>query len=179
MNVVVIGGGLAAGSAVDELRSNGHDGDITVLTAERHPPYERPPLSKDLLLGKLAVDDAEGSVAVHDAGWYADQQVDLRIGVPATEIDADRHHVTAGGESLSYDRLLLATGAEARRLPQLDDPAARSGLPLTYLRTLDDAVALRRTLEGQPDGQLLVVGAGWIGLEVAAAARLAGWSVTV
>jgi NADPH-dependent 2,4-dienoyl-CoA reductase/sulfur reductase-like enzyme len=179
MNVVVIGGGLAAGSAVDELRSNGHDGEITVLAAEPYPPYERPPLSKDLLLGKVGVDEVAGSVAVHDAGWYADQQVDLRVAAPATAIDTDRHHVTAGEESFSYDRLLLATGAEARRLPPLDEPAAQSGLPVAYLRTLDDAIALRRTLEGQPDGRLLVVGAGWIGLEVAAAARLAGWSVTV
>jgi 3-phenylpropionate/trans-cinnamate dioxygenase ferredoxin reductase subunit len=179
MDVVIIGGGLAAGSAVDELRGNGHAGEITVLTAEPYPPYERPPLSKDLLLGKVAVDEVEGAVAVHDAGWYAEQQVDLRIGVPATAIDTTLRRVTAGGRPLGYDTLLFATGAEARRLPQLDEPAADSGLPLTYLRTLDDAVALRRTLVGQPDGRLLIVGAGWIGLEVAAAARLAGWSVTV
>jgi NADPH-dependent 2,4-dienoyl-CoA reductase/sulfur reductase-like enzyme len=179
MHIAIIGGGMAAGTAVDELRSNGHDGDITVLAAEPYPPYERPPLSKDLLLGKVGVDDVAGTVAVHDAGWYAEHEVDLRVGTPATGIDTEHRRVTTDDGPVSYDGLLLATGAEARRLHDLDEGAARHGLPLTYLRSLDDAVALRKTLDEHRDGRLLVVGAGWIGLEVAAAARLAGWSVTV
>jgi NADPH-dependent 2,4-dienoyl-CoA reductase/sulfur reductase-like enzyme len=178
MHIVIIGGGLAAGTAVDELRSNGHDGEITVLAAEPYPPYERPPLSKDLLLGKVGVDEIAGTAAVHDAGWYAEHQVDLRLGTRATGLDTGQRQVSAGDETLGYDGLLVATGAEARRLRDMDQ-AAQSGLPVTYLRSLDEAVTLRRTLLQQPGGQLLIVGAGWIGLEVAAAARLADWSVTV
>ncbi len=179
MHIVIIGGGLAAATAVDELRSEGHEGGITVLAAEPHLPYERPPLSKDLLLGKVGVDEVAGTVAFHDADWYAEHEVDLRVGTRATAIDADRSHVDTGDETLSYDRLLVATGAVPRRLSDLDESAERHGLPLTYLRSIEDAVALRTTLDQRPAGSLLVVGAGWIGLEVAAAARIAGWSVTV
>ena len=167
MNVVVVGAGLAGAHAVETLRSEGYSGDITLLGAEPHPPYERPPLSKGLLLG---TDDAE-SVLVHDRQWYADQQVDLRLGTAVTGIDLDRCRIAIGEERLGYDRLLLATGSAARRLAAADD----SGGPVVCLRTLDDALALRPRLTGR----VLVVGGGWIGLEVAAAARQAGAVVTV
>ena len=167
MTTVVIGGGLAAANAVDELRHQGYGGDIVLIGAEPHLPYERPPLSKGVLLGNEAPD----SVFVHDRQWYDERQVDLRLGATATAIDRDRRTVSVGGDQLTYDRLILATGSSPRRLTALD----RSDLPVQYLRTLDDAVAL----EAKLSGRVLIVGAGWIGLEVAAAARRAGADVTV
>jgi 3-phenylpropionate/trans-cinnamate dioxygenase ferredoxin reductase component len=167
MNIVVIGGGLAGANAVDELRTKGYTSDITLIGAEPHPPYERPPLSKGLLLGTAQPD----SVFVHDAAWYADQQVELLTGAAVTEIDLDTGHVAVAGRQLSYDRLLLATGAQPRRLPLAD----HSGADVAYLRTIDDALALNDRLTED----LLIIGAGWIGLEVAAAARHAGGTVTV
>lgn len=167
MNIVIIGAGLAGAHAAEELRTQGYTGDITLIGSEPHPPYERPPLSKGLLLGSTD----PGSVFVHSPQWYADQQVDLITGSPVSEIDLDTRNVTLPDRELSYDRLLVATGALSRRLPQAD----RSGADVVYLRTLDDALALRSRLTEN----LLIVGAGWIGLEVAAAARTAGGSVTV
>jgi 3-phenylpropionate/trans-cinnamate dioxygenase ferredoxin reductase component len=167
MNIVVVGGGLAAARAVQELRDQGYTEDITLVAAEPHLPYERPPLSKGVLLGK---DELE-SVFVHDRQWYDDQQVDLRLGTAVTEVDRDRHHVHVGEEQVAYDRLLLATGASPRRLRLIDD----AGVDPVYLRTIDDSTALKERLSGQ----VLIVGAGWIGLEVASAARQAGADVTV
>lgn len=167
MTIVVIGAGLAGASAVDELREQGYDGGVTLIGAEHHLPYERPPLSKGVLLGSEEVD----SVFVHDRQWYQDRRVDLRLGVEVTAIDRDRRVLLVDGEELGYDRLILATGSSPRRLPALEE----SDLPVLYLRTVDDAVALKAALSGR----VLIVGAGWIGLEVAAAARRAGAEVTV
>jgi NADPH-dependent 2,4-dienoyl-CoA reductase/sulfur reductase-like enzyme len=167
VNTVVVGAGLAAANAVEELRARDSADDITVIGAEPHLPYERPPLSKAVLLGSAEPD----SVFVHDAAWYADHQVDLLLDTTAESIDLDRRHVAAAGRELAYDRLLLATGASPRRLPVADE----AGPPVAYLRTLDDALALKERLSGH----VLVVGAGWIGLEVASAARQAGARVTV
>ena len=167
MNIVIIGTGLAGAHAAQELRAQGHTGDITLVGDEPHPPYERPPLSKGLLLGSADPD----SVFVHPTAWYADHQVELITGSPVTDIDLDTSHVTLGDRQLSYDRLLLATGASPRRLPMADS----SGADVVYLRTVDDALALAPRLTER----LLIVGAGWIGLEVAAAARQAGGDVTV
>ncbi len=167
MDIVIIGGGIAAANAARELRDRGHEGGITVLAAEPHAPYERPPLSKDLLLGKAEPDSAQ----VLAPGWYEDHDVVLRTGTAATGIDLDRRHVLVDDEALPYDRLLLATGAAPRRLEDLEG----SEVPVAYLRTLGDSVALKARLHGR----LLVVGAGWIGLEVASAARAAGAEVTV
>jgi 3-phenylpropionate/trans-cinnamate dioxygenase ferredoxin reductase subunit len=167
MNIVVVGAGLAGANAVEELRAQGHSGDITLIGAEPHPPYERPPLSKGLLLGRAETD----SVFVHSSQWYADQGVELVTDARVTEIDLDRGHVEAGGRQWSYDRLLMATGATPRRLPVAD----QSGADIVYLRTLDDALDLRARLSEN----LLIIGAGWIGLEVAAAARQARGTVTV
>jgi 3-phenylpropionate/trans-cinnamate dioxygenase ferredoxin reductase component len=167
MDIVIIGGGIAAANAARQLRDSGHEGGILVLAAERHLPYERPPLSKGILLG----DATPESTHVLEQHWYDEHDVDLRTGTAVTSIDLDRRQVHAGAESAPYDRLLIATGATPRRLVDLDD----SDLPVAYLRTVDDSVALKEAFLGQ----LLIVGAGWIGLEVAAAARLAGMDVTV
>ena len=167
MNIVVVGGGLAAANAVQELRAQGYEGDLTLVGAESHLPYERPPLSKGLLLGSAKPD----SVFAHDAEWYAEHQVELVLGSGVDALDLDRGRVTMAGRELPYDRLLLATGATPRRLPIADE----AGVPVTYLRTLDDSVALKERLTGR----IVIVGAGWIGLEVAAAAREAGAEVTV
>jgi NADPH-dependent 2,4-dienoyl-CoA reductase/sulfur reductase-like enzyme len=167
MNIVVIGGGLAGASAVEELRSQGYPGDLTLVGSETHLPYERPPLSKAVLLGTAEPESA----VLHDAAWYDELGVDVLLGTPARSIDLDRGKVTLADRELSYDRLLLATGATPRRLPALDG----EDLPVAYLRTLDDARLIRERLAGR----VVIVGAGWIGLEVAAAARTAGADVTV
>ena len=167
--IVVIGGGLAAATAVTELREGGFEGPVTVLAAEGHPPYERPPLSKAVLLGEAEADSA----VVKDASWYADHDVDLRTGTPADRIDRDARAVEAGGEVIGYDRLLIATGAQPRRLALADD----SGAPMSYLRTWEDSERLRAAFA--PGLRLGIIGGGWIGLEAAAAARAAACDVTV
>ncbi|MCG3755186.1 FAD-dependent oxidoreductase [Amycolatopsis sp. Poz14] len=163
---VIIGAGLAGAKAAEALRDKGFDGKITIVGDERHLPYERPPLSKDYLAGNA---EAE-SFQVHDAAWYAEKKVDLRQGVKATAIDRDRKQVALDdGASLGYDKLLLATGASPRELP---DTAG-----IHYLRRIEDADRLKE-LFGTAS-KLVVVGGGWIGLEATAAARQAGVEVTV
>ena len=159
--IIVVGGGLAAGTFVTELRERGDRRPVLLLTEEQHAPYERPPLSKDILL-----DQADpGSAAVHEAGWYADHDVEVRTGTRVEEIDLAGRKVLAGGTWLDYDHLVLATGSRPRHLPLADD----SGVPVVYLRTLDDAASLRPRL--QAGSRIGIVGGGWIGLEVASAAR--------
>ena len=166
---VIVGGGLAGAKAAESLRAEGFDGDVVLLGSEQENPYERPPLAKGYLLGK----DARDSVFVHTAGWYPEHNIDLRTGVTVTAIDPAGHTVTFDGGTQSYDRLLLATGASARRL---DIPGA--GLDgVCYLRTLRESDALKAAFA--PDTRVVIVGAGWIGLEAAAAARTAGSSVTI
>jgi len=167
MNIVVVGGGLAGANAVEELRAQGYEDDLTLVGAEAHLPYERPPLSKGLLLGSAEPD----SVFAHDAEWYAEHQVELVLDSRVESLDLDRGRVALADRELPYDRLLLATGATPRRLPLAD----AAGVPVVYLRTLEDSIALKERLTGR----IVVVGAGWIGLEVAAAAREAGAEVTV
>ena len=167
--IVVVGGGLAAGTAVTSLREQGHDGEIVLFTDEGHAPYERPPLSKSYLMGKDPADKA----LVQPPQWYADHAVELRTDTRVTGVDPSAHTVTAAGETIGYDRLLLATGARPRHLAMADD----SGAPVTYLRTLDDSTALREQL--QRGRRITIIGGGWIGLEVAAAAREAGCEVVV
>ena len=168
---VVVGAGLAGAKAAETLREEGFDGPVVLVGAEPERPYERPPLSKQYLLGRAD----RGSVFVHDAGWYADHVIELRTGVRVTRLDPAEHRLALDtGEELPYARLLLATGSSARRLPV---PGADLD-GVRYLRTLADADRLRADLA---DGgrQLVIVGAGWIGLEVAAAARSHGNAVTV
>ena len=165
--VVIVGGGLAGAKTAEALRDQGYDAPVTLLAAEDELPYERPPLSKGYLMGEAEFDDA----VVHPREWYDEHHVDLRLGTEVTAIDRDAHEVEfAGGARLAYAALVLATGSEPR---VLDVPGAE---PLT-LRTRADADRIRATFgEGR---RLVVVGGGWIGLEVAAAARTAGTEVTV
>ncbi len=167
--IVVVGGGLAAAKAVEGLRERGYAGTLTLIGAEDHLPYERPPFSKGVLLGQ----EEPESALVHGQDWYAEHDVELLTGTTATALDLQARTVTAGDRTIPYDALLLATGSRPRHLATVD----ASGAPTAYLRTMDDSLALRPQLhEGV---SVLVVGAGWIGLEVASAARQAGADVTV
>jgi NADPH-dependent 2,4-dienoyl-CoA reductase/sulfur reductase-like enzyme len=167
---VIVGASLAGAKAAETLRGEGFDGAIVLLGAEPERPYERPPLSKDLLLGKAGRESA----FVHEPGWYAEHDVDLRLGTRVTSIDrAARQVRLEDGSSVDYARLLLTTGASARRLAVPGADLAG----LLYLRTIGDSEALSAALQG--GRHVVIAGAGWIGLEVAAAARLAGCEVTV
>ena len=170
---VIAGASLAGAKAAETLRDEGFDGEIVLLGAELERPYERPPLSKGYLLGN----DSRDSVYVHPAGWYAEHAVDLREGVTVTAIDCDAATVATSGPDgegeLSYDKLLLATGASPRRLTFPGSDADE----VLYLRTLEDSGRLRSAF--QRGTRVVVAGAGWIGLETAAAARSAGCPVTV
>ncbi|WP_298866079.1 FAD-dependent oxidoreductase [uncultured Microbacterium sp.] len=174
MTIAIVGGGLAAATAATELREKGYDGDVVIYSAEDHLPYERPPLSKEVLLGSKQVEEAQ----VHDAAWYTENNVQLERGVKVVSIDPAAHTLraepVAGGESTehSYDKLLLATGASPRHFPVADkvsDPV--------YLRTIEDNARLVEALK--PGAKVVIVGAGWIGLEVASAARQKDAAVTV
>ncbi len=157
----IVGAGLAGARAAETLRAEGFDGRVVLFGAEAHLPYERPALSKGYLQGT-----AEAPF-VHPAEWYAEQDVDLRLGTTVTALDPAAHEVeTADGDRLRYTKLLLTTGSSVRRLADA-----------VTLRTLDDSDRLRAAL--RPDARVVIVGAGWIGLEVAAAARVAGAEVTV
>ncbi|MGZ4504931.1 MAG: NAD(P)/FAD-dependent oxidoreductase [Nocardioidaceae bacterium] len=166
---VIVGGGLAAGKAVEQLRSSGFEGSIVLFGAEHHLPYERPPLSKGYLLGNDPLEDA----FVHDPDWYDANDVDLRLGTPVTGRDTDARTVHTEDQTQSYDRLLLATGSSPRRLAMADD----SGAPVAYLRTIEDSTFLKQAFVA--GRRIAVIGAGWIGLEATAAAREAGAEVTV
>lgn len=166
----IIGGGLAGAKAAEALRDSGFDGQITLFADEEHLPYERPPLSKEYLAGKKALSD----FTVQNSDWYRDHNVDLRLGARVSALNAgERAVLLPDGTTVRYEKLLLATGSASRRPPI---PGADAG-GVHYLRTYDDAVALNSLLtEGS---SLAVVGGGWIGLEVAAAARQRGVDVTV
>ncbi|KDA04846.1 pyridine nucleotide-disulfide oxidoreductase [Microbacterium sp. CH12i] len=169
-NVIVIGGGLAAGKTAEALRQDGYEGAVTLIAAENHLPYERPSLSKDYLFGRTEFDDA----LVHSADWYQDHDITVRQGVTATAIDIAGHTVTLGdGSTLPYDKLVLATGSIARHLPL---PGADAD-GIHYLRTVEESDAIRATF-GQGK-RLVLIGGGWIGLEVAAAARASDTTVTI
>ncbi|HEX8646805.1 MAG TPA: FAD-dependent oxidoreductase [Thermoleophilaceae bacterium] len=167
---VIVGAGLAGAKAAETLRVEGFDGRVVLVGGERERPYERPALSKGYLRGQAE----PASVYVHGEGFYAEHDVELLLGRAATGLDAAAREVELdGGERIRYDRLLLATGAEPRRL---ELPGA--GLAgLHYLRTIADADALRSALRRA--SRLAVVGAGWIGCEVAASARQLGLEVTI
>jgi 3-phenylpropionate/trans-cinnamate dioxygenase ferredoxin reductase subunit len=167
---VVVGASLTGAKAVETLREQGFTGGLTLIGEETERPYERPPLSKEYLLGK----NERSKAFVHDPDWYAEHDVDLRLGTRATNLDPAGHTVTLDGVTqLHYDKLLLSTGSRVRRLK-----VPGTGLPgVRYLRTLPESDALLSDLRG--GGAVAVIGAGWIGLEVAAAAKRHGASVTV
>jgi len=163
---VIVGASLAGAKAAEALRDGGFDGKVSLIGEESHLPYERPPLSKDYLAGKAS----RSSVFVHDQAWYDQHEIELRLGAPAIAIDRATRQVQLGdGARLAYDKLLITTGASPRQLA-----AARGA---HYLRTLDDCDRLKEVLA--TGSHLAVIGGGWIGLEVAAAARQAGLEVTV
>jgi NADPH-dependent 2,4-dienoyl-CoA reductase/sulfur reductase-like enzyme len=166
----IIGASLAGAKAAQTLREEGFDGSVVLIGEETERPYERPPLSKGYLLGN----EERESIYVHPADWYQENDVDLRLGTRGTAIDTGAKRVRLDrGESVSYDRLLLTTGASPRRLP-----VAGADLDgVHYLRTVGDSDKLREVFSG--GGQVVIAGAGWIGLETAAAARQAGCEVTI
>src|SRR6516162_7834753 len=167
---VIVGASLCGAKAAETLRAEGFGGSVVLLGDEHERPYERPPLSKGYLLGK----DDKASIYVHEEAWYAENEVDLRLGVTATALDLSaRQVVLADGGTVGYERVLLATGAAPRRLSV---PGADLDGVL-YLRRVGDSERLQAALRG--GGQVVIVGAGWIGLEVAAAAREFGCAVTV
>jgi NADPH-dependent 2,4-dienoyl-CoA reductase/sulfur reductase-like enzyme len=168
--IVIAGASLAGAKAAETLRDEGFDGEIVLLGTEPEFPYERPPLSKGYLLGNEELD----VVYLHPADWYAEHDVDLRLGVTVTGIDrAVRAVVTSDDGTVPYDKLLLTTGASPRRLnfPGSDRPE------VLYLRTTADSERLRAAFQQGP--RVVVAGAGWIGLETTAAARSYGCPVTV
>jgi 3-phenylpropionate/trans-cinnamate dioxygenase ferredoxin reductase subunit len=168
--IVIAGAGLAGAKAAQALREEGFDGQVVLLGAEDERPYERPPLSKEVLRGE----EPRATAYVHHESYYAEHDIELRTGASVESIDTAGSEVVLGdGERLRYDALLLATGARPRRLtlPGADLDGVHE------LRTLADCDALRERLV---DGvRLTVVGAGWIGSEVAASARQKGVDVTV
>ncbi|MDG4827549.1 FAD-dependent oxidoreductase [Asanoa sp. WMMD1127] len=167
---VIVGASLAGAKAAETLRAEGFDGRVVLIGEEPQLPYERPPLSKGYLLGK----DERGKAFPHDEAWYADQRIELRMGTRVIAVDPAAHEVTLdGGERVRYDKLLLATGSSPRTL----DLPGGEGPRIHHLRTIEQSEALGRTLRaGDP---VVVIGAGWIGLEIAAAAREFGCDVTV
>ena len=167
---VIVGASLAGAKAAETLRSEGFDGRLMLIGAEEERPYERPPLSKDYLRGEAGRD----KVYVHDAGFYSEHDIELRLGRRVVGLDLSAGEVALDdGDRLRYDRLLLTTGAEPRRLAV---PGAELDGVL-YLRSVEDSDALRQRLDR--GGAVIVVGAGWIGAEVAASARQRGLDVTV
>jgi NADPH-dependent 2,4-dienoyl-CoA reductase/sulfur reductase-like enzyme len=171
---VIVGGGLAGAKAAETLRSEGFTGRVILIGDERDHPYERPPLSKGYLQGK----EERDSVFVHEPAWYASNDIELHLGQTITAIDRAAKTVRLGeGTGVRYDKLLLATGAEPRRL---DIPGTHLA-GVHHLRRLSHAERLKHVLAslGRDNGHLVIAGAGWIGLEVAAAAREYGAEVTV
>jgi 3-phenylpropionate/trans-cinnamate dioxygenase ferredoxin reductase component len=167
---VIVGAGMAGGKAAETLREEGFDGRIVLIGAEPHRPYERPPLSKDYLRGE----SEQPAWLQEDEGWYAANNVELRTSSVVQSIDAgDKAVVLGGGERVGYDRLLLATGGEPRRLPvpggDLDG--------VHVLRTIEDSKAIQGLFDS--GGRLVVIGGGWIGCEVAASAKQKGMDVTL
>jgi 3-phenylpropionate/trans-cinnamate dioxygenase ferredoxin reductase component len=167
---VIVGASLAGARAARTLRDEGFDGPVILIGAEDENPYERPPLSKDYLMGKHGRD----KLYVQPREWYAEHDVDLRLGTTVTRLEPGAHEVVlAGGERVGYSQVLLTTGSSPRRLPvpgsDLDG--------VMYLRFVGDSDRIRASFERA--SRVAVVGAGWIGLETAAAARAAGADVTV
>lgn len=166
--IVIVGASLAGISAAESLREHGFEGRITLVGDEAGVPYDRPPLSKQVLQGAWLPERTTLRAPEH----LRDLDLDLRLGRPASHLDVDAQRLFVGSEQIGYDACLLAVGVRARTLPGL---APMRGLHV--LRTLEDATRLRDVL--RPSSSLVVVGAGFVGLEVAASARLLGVQVTV
>jgi 3-phenylpropionate/trans-cinnamate dioxygenase ferredoxin reductase component len=166
---VIVGAALCGAKAAETLRDEGFDGRVVLIGAEGVRPYERPPLSKEYLRG-----EADDKPFVHDEGFYDEREIELRTATRVGSIDPAASELSLeGGESLKFDRLLLATGAEPRRL---DLPGADLD-GVMYLRTVEDSDAISERIE--QGGKLVTIGAGWIGSEVAASARTKGCEVSI
>ena len=169
-HIVIVGGGLAGVRAAEGAREAGHDGPITIVAAEDVTPYERPPLSKDLLAGDAELDDA----VIHGVDWFAENDIELRTDTRVALIDAEKQlAIVDESDQIPYTELILATGAGPKRLDIEGDHLSLIG----SLRTVDDARVIRSLFEQQK--KVVIVGSGWIGTEVAAAARGHGCEVTV
>ncbi|WP_328315947.1 NAD(P)/FAD-dependent oxidoreductase [Streptomyces sp. NBC_00388] len=167
--VVIVGASAAGLAAAEGLRRSGYDGGLVLVGEEEHLPYDRPPLSKQVLSGEWAAD----RVLLRSAGALADLEIELRPATRARGLDAAARQVhTAGGGAIGYDALVVATGVRPRVLPGTDGVAG-----VHVLRTLEDASALRQSLAARP--HLVIVGGGFIGAEAAAVARSAGCEVTL
>jgi len=167
--VLIVGGGLAGQRCAETLRRRGYEGPVRILCAESEPPYDRPPLSKGVLAGSVE----EATTAFRDPGWYAENEVELQVGNRAAGLEPGARLVfLEGGEPVPYGKLLIASGGEPRRLPCLEGFEN-----VHYLRTLADARRLGEELV--PGARLAIVGAGFIGQEVAATARGLGAEVTI
>lgn len=167
--ILIVGGGLAAQRCAETLRRRGYEGAVRMVCAEPDPPYDRPPLSKELLAGTME----EESIEYRPSWWYEEKQIELLLGARAKALDPGTRAVTLdSGAELGYEKLLIATGSAARRLPFL------AGFENVHaLRTIADARGLREELV--PGARLAIVGAGFIGQEVAATARKLGVEVTM
>jgi len=169
-HVVVIGAGQAGAAVVARLRAEGHQGDITLIGAEPHPPYQRPPLSKGYLLGEIGAE----RLWLRGADFYAEHGITLRLGQTVTAIDPVAKTITVGTDTVAYDELVLTTGSHPRRLPA----TVGGELPGVYtVRSLADVDAMKA--EFTPGRRLIIVGGGYIGLEAAAVAAKLGLDVTV
>jgi 3-phenylpropionate/trans-cinnamate dioxygenase ferredoxin reductase component len=167
--IVIVGGGLAGQRCAEALRRDGYGGALRMVCAERHRPYDRPPLSKELLANGAGAE----SVAFRAPDWYETQSVDLLLGLPAVGVDLARRRIElADGTSLGYRQLVVASGSRPRTLPMLDRFEN-----VSVLRSVDDCLRLREVLASRP--RLSVIGGGFIGQEVAATARSLGAEVTI
>ncbi len=168
---VIVGASLAGSRAAESLRNEGYDGDLVVIGAEARPPYDRPPLSKRVLDG--TADSDEAVLSATELVMADGLDITWRLGMAATALDLDRRRITlSDGDQVAFSGAILATGAHPRYLPGFRD---REGVHV--IRTLDDGLALRRALDDEP--RVVIVGAGFIGLEVAASCRARGLDVTV
>jgi 3-phenylpropionate/trans-cinnamate dioxygenase ferredoxin reductase subunit len=166
---VIVGAGLAGAKAAEALRTNGFGGKVILIGDEDERPYDRPPLSKGYLQGTTERE----KIYIHPAQWHLERDIDLRLGTRVNDIDCAAHEVKTAGETLGYDKLLVATGSAPRRLtvPGADLAGVH------YLRRVADSEALKAAFASAQ--RVAVIGAGWIGLETAAAARAAGCQVTL
>lgn len=153
---------------METLRREGFEGDITLVSGERHAPYDRPPLSKQILTGEIEPRELQ----YRDPGWFAEQGITLRLGTPASRLDVVAKRLRLGGQWLPYDGLIIATGARARE-PDIDRPLKG----IHTLRTIDDALAIKEKL--LPGTRVVIVGAGFVGSEVASSAASNGAQVTL
>ncbi len=161
---VIVGGGLAGGMIAQEYREQGGEGSVLILAKEPHYPYHRPPLTKDFLRGEKPASDGD----MHPAAWWAEHGIEVRLSTTVASIDPEAHTVTlAGGETISYRRLALATGATPRTIPGT-----------SQIRTIDDSAAVADVL-ADGAGEMGVIGGGFIGVEAAASARMKGFEVTM